>query len=797
VAVGIFHGKPFLRHAGPHVAESGYPPQLIQFMRNSQRVALAMAAICATACLGTAVRRAEAQQSVGEEDFGFFHDSLAPYGDWMNVAGHGACWKPDVGSDWAPYTDGYWAYTDVGWTWVSHEPFGSIVYHYGRWLLTSRGWCWVPGPDWSPAWVSWRTGEDYIGWAPLPPEVPWHPNRGISTWVDVHTEIGPAYYRFCSVRDFASPVLAGVLLRPSRNVSIMLRTENVTYITVRNSSIFCGGPRYDWVSASVFGEVPLLRVAREENVRHYRSIQGVGGGVQNFVYNNILVLPAPRRVECASATRNISAPTVKLSFSKGWFSDSSGNSERLKTHIGREWEQRGGAPSQPDLHRNFGGPTTRLTAPTTAEKRAALNELAASPLPPQPAVPKNRSVPFNTSGSKSAEFGGGEGFTGSGGNGFKNGKPSSPGRPDGGFSSGGTVGAAPVPPPAIPSGSSSRSASGGFPGSGSSSQHPSNPLGQKGTSPFPSNPTSKTVPIEGSPRSGSGTVPPVSTPEPPPGAFPRSASGGFPGTAPNVQNPRNPVGQKGTYPSSSIPTSNTAPVDRSARSGYGNVPRETDAIPKAVGTGVASGNSKSISTNGFVPGNGAGKTEGVGKSNGFGTTGAAAPPSGSNGGFARGPGYGDTGLNSGRPSTTPPEPLSGFGQPQANRAGTGSPKTVPSNASGVSSKSGSFQDGPFGNTARGGIAPVPAAPMPRSPQPNTVVDQPSRYPRSGSSFSTPPPSAPAASTGMGASGIPGGNRPKSVAPPSPIPAPASAPASSAGSTQKKKPGDPGYVPGSP
>ena len=35
--------------------------------------------------------------------------------------------------------------------------------------MRDRGWFWVPGREWGPAWVSWRTGGDSIGWAPIPP----------------------------------------------------------------------------------------------------------------------------------------------------------------------------------------------------------------------------------------------------------------------------------------------------------------------------------------------------------------------------------------------------------------------------------------------------------------------------------------------------------------------------------------------------------------------------------------------------------------------------------------------------
>src|SRR5438552_2890607 len=66
----------------------------------------------------------------------FFYDNLAG-GSWIDVEGYGYCWQPDVAvSDptWRPYADGYWAYTDDGWTWVSYEDFGWATYHYGRWF---------------------------------------------------------------------------------------------------------------------------------------------------------------------------------------------------------------------------------------------------------------------------------------------------------------------------------------------------------------------------------------------------------------------------------------------------------------------------------------------------------------------------------------------------------------------------------------------------------------------------------------------------------------------------------------
>ena len=65
----------------------------------------------------------------------FIYDNLSG-GNWIDVEGYGYGWQPDVvvrDPNWRPYSDGYWAYTDYGWTWISYEDFGWATYHYGRW----------------------------------------------------------------------------------------------------------------------------------------------------------------------------------------------------------------------------------------------------------------------------------------------------------------------------------------------------------------------------------------------------------------------------------------------------------------------------------------------------------------------------------------------------------------------------------------------------------------------------------------------------------------------------------------
>lgn len=103
-----------------------------------------------------------------------FDNYLSPYGTWMNLPGYGRVWQPSpsyVGAGFYPYgTGGQWVMSDAGWVFDSSYPFSWAVFHYGRWHRDPfYGWCWLPGTQWAPAWVSWRTGGPYVGWAPLGP----------------------------------------------------------------------------------------------------------------------------------------------------------------------------------------------------------------------------------------------------------------------------------------------------------------------------------------------------------------------------------------------------------------------------------------------------------------------------------------------------------------------------------------------------------------------------------------------------------------------------------------------------
>ena len=163
---------------------------------------------------------AEARVSIGVS-VDFFYDSLSPYGSWIDSPRYGQVWAPrHVARGWRPYVYGRWVYTDYGWTWVSNERWAWATYHYGRWYHDPYdGWLWVPGDEWAPAWVDWRWGDDYVGWAPLPPGG--DPFRAYDYGLD------PFAYSFVRVGSFFDPGLSRRVLPVSRNPLLLRETQPV------------------------------------------------------------------------------------------------------------------------------------------------------------------------------------------------------------------------------------------------------------------------------------------------------------------------------------------------------------------------------------------------------------------------------------------------------------------------------------------------------------------------------------------------------------------------------------------
>ena len=255
----------------------------------------------------------------------FIYDNLSG-GNWIDVEGYGYGWQPDVGTsdpNWRPYSDGYWAYTDYGWTWISYEDFGWATYHYGRWAnLADYGWLWFPGEDldWGPAWVSWRTGGDYIGWAPLPPRGPGvvYEGQPIGVNVDVVFDIGPEYYNFCDVRFIGEPVLRDRIFPPVQNVTYITNTVNVTNITVQNNVVYNYGPDFNVVNT--YSSRPIQRLVIERQTPANLTT-AVKSGTLTKVQGNKLLVAAPQKLAKAPPTTKPPAVKAKVAQPKiehGW-----------------------------------------------------------------------------------------------------------------------------------------------------------------------------------------------------------------------------------------------------------------------------------------------------------------------------------------------------------------------------------------------------------------------------------------------------------------------------------------------
>ena len=280
-------------------------------------------ALLAVLTLATAPRTARAEDEV---NFDYFYSALQSQGDWFGTAEYGYVFQPRAaaaGATWRPYADGYWSFTDEGWTWVSYEDFGWATYHYGRWAkLSDVGWVWVPGYEWAPAWVSWRSSprysdnaaepetasgieepeSDYIGWAPLPPEATFDASIGFTSGVDDTYDIGPANYCFVPTRYFGAPVLVAVILPPVRNIFFIGRTVNVTncsYAGVHGfPRIYCGGPRFVNLHQRVERRIPQLVIERRAPAGVGPRTPAVPGALAFMpqVRGNTLQVTAPRIV---------------------------------------------------------------------------------------------------------------------------------------------------------------------------------------------------------------------------------------------------------------------------------------------------------------------------------------------------------------------------------------------------------------------------------------------------------------------------------------------------------------------
>lgn len=246
-----------------------------------------------------------APESRNESSYSTFYTRLEPYGDWIETDDYGYVYRPREAenSRWRPYTNGRWVYTDAGWTWVSEEPFGWATYHYGRWTrIRNVGWVWVPGDEWAPAWVSWRKGGQYVGWAPLPPEAHFDRASGIRNWSDNYYDVGPDQYVFVPTSDLGEQRVERVIVPEQQNVSIVNQTTNVTNITYSKTVIVNQGPSFDEVRKQSRVPIQQLKLQRESILPAQNAHAVVRGDAVTIPAPAIAPARAPERPRAVKQT---------------------------------------------------------------------------------------------------------------------------------------------------------------------------------------------------------------------------------------------------------------------------------------------------------------------------------------------------------------------------------------------------------------------------------------------------------------------------------------------------------------
>lgn len=185
--------------------------------------------------------------------FQVFYDELMPYGDWVKDGRYGYVWLPAVATNFHPYgSDGHWVMTEYGNTWVSDYDWGWATFHYGRWFFDKnyQSWAWIPDYNWGPAWVDWRTGGGYYGWAPMGP--------GFS--IDVRVNIPASYWLFVPQRRFAYVNVYDYYAPRVRRINIYNNTTIINNTVVYNNNSYYAGPRRSDVERVSRQSYPVRRI---------------------------------------------------------------------------------------------------------------------------------------------------------------------------------------------------------------------------------------------------------------------------------------------------------------------------------------------------------------------------------------------------------------------------------------------------------------------------------------------------------------------------------------------------------
>jgi hypothetical protein len=186
-----------------------------------------------------------------------FYDELDPYGQWVQDPDYGYVWIADAGPGFRPYyTRGHWVMTSYGAMWVSDYSWGWAPFHYGRWAYSSYyGWVWIPDTEWGPAWVSWRSGGESYGWAPLGPGI------NVSITLGRGYNVPNEWWVFVPSRYCFSSNFNNYRIAPERNVTYVNNTTIVNNTYVNNNVTYAAGPGIRDVEKATGKKIPVYSVA--------------------------------------------------------------------------------------------------------------------------------------------------------------------------------------------------------------------------------------------------------------------------------------------------------------------------------------------------------------------------------------------------------------------------------------------------------------------------------------------------------------------------------------------------------
>lgn len=315
-------------------------------MKTLQKITLILIVVGLTSCYSqrTQVRA----YSDAQISFQTFYNELSPYGQWVEDYDYGYLWIPHVNRNFQPYaSDGYWTMTNYGNTWVSDFSWGWAPFHYGRWIQDDfLGWAWMPGYEWAPAWVSWRSGGGLYGWAPMGPRMR----------VNANVHIPWPHWTFLPQRQMYGRNMHRYYNRGNRNY--YNQTTIINNTNIYNNNTYYSGPSVQEVERSTGRRVSV------------RNVTNSGRAGRASVNNSSVNIYRPEVTRNSGRTeRPASAPN------RSGVNRSTTNSGRTSTSTNRNTNVDRNSNRSSNTNRNSGAnsSTERQTRPTRNNSGAVNN----------------------------------------------------------------------------------------------------------------------------------------------------------------------------------------------------------------------------------------------------------------------------------------------------------------------------------------------------------------------------------------------------------------------------------------